>query len=177
MRRPCATSAPSSRLHACCSRTGDFELAFEAYGRGGGPDFTATYRAGRPFNLEVTRLRRAPDATALAGVVLGKLRQLPPSTPNVLLIAVERLLADGVHVGGVVRTLRARADEKDEAYFAFRGLNGSRAFHERFRRLAGVFVWCETAEGDQRASWWANGSARISVPPATTRAVLACLRS
>ena len=32
------------------------ELAFEAYGSGNrGPDFTATYRAGRELNLEVTQ--------------------------------------------------------------------------------------------------------------------------
>ncbi|MDP9484068.1 MAG: hypothetical protein M3P84_12705, partial [Chloroflexota bacterium] len=41
------------------------ELAFEAYGSGrGGPDFTVTYRGTGSFNLEVTRLRRVPDATA-----------------------------------------------------------------------------------------------------------------
>lgn len=154
-----------------------FDLTFEAYGRGGGPDFTITYRAGRPFNLEVTRLRRPPDAAAVAGVVLGKLRQLPPSSPNLLLVAVEGEAVDSVDIGAAVRGLRARADAKDEAYFAFRGINGTRTFFERLLRLGGVIVWCETAVGDRRAAWWKNGSARIAVPEATTRAVLACLRA
>lgn len=153
-----------------------FALTFEAYGRGGGPDFTATYRAGRPFNLEVTRLRRPPDAAAVAGVVLGKLRQLPPSAPNLLLVAVDEA-ADAVDVGVAVRALRARADGKDEAYFAFRGIDGTRTFYEHLLRLGGVIVWCETAEGDRRAAWWGNGSARIAMPEATTRTVLACLRA
>jgi len=153
-----------------------FELAFEAYGRGGGPDFTLTYRKRRPFNVEVTRLRRAPDTAAVAGVVLGKLRQLPPSVPNLLVIAVQDVAADDVGVGDAVRALRTRADTKDDAYFAFRGIDGARAFYERFLRLGGVIVWCETAMGDARAAWWANGSTRIAVPEAETRALLARLR-
>lgn len=153
-----------------------FELTFEAYGRRGGPDFTITYRGGRPFNLEVTRLRRPPDAAAVTGVVLGKLRQLPPSVPNLLLIAVESQAAD-VDVSAAVRALRARADAKDEAYFAFRGIDGTRAFYERLLRLGGVIAWCETAVGDRRATSWANRSARIAVSESTTRAVLALLRA
>jgi hypothetical protein len=154
-----------------------FELTFEAYGRGGGPDFTVTYRAGRPFNLEVTRLRRPPDAAAVAGVVLGKLRQLPPSSPNLLVVGVEGDAADAVDVGAGVRALRARADRKDDAYFAFHGIDGTRTFYERLLRLGGVIVWCETAAADRRAASWANGSARIALPQATTRAVLTCLRA
>jgi len=153
-----------------------FELTFEAYGRGGGPDFTVTYRAGRPFDLEVTRLRRPPDAAAIASVVLGKLRQLPPNSPNLLLIAIEGDAADAADVGTAVRALRARADRKDDAYFAFRGIDGTRTFYDRLLRLGGVIVWCEMAVGDRRAASWVNGSARIAVPEATTRAVLACLR-
>jgi hypothetical protein len=152
-----------------------FELAFEAYGRIGGPDFTVAYRAARPFNIEVTRMRREPDATAVAGVVLGKLRQLPPSIANLLLVAVDEGAAGDADVGAAVRKLRAHADAKDEAYFAFRGIAGTRTFYDRFLRLAGVVIWSESAEGMQRAAAWTNGSARIAVPEATIRAVLTCL--
>ena len=42
------------------------ELAFEAYGSGrAGPDFTVMFRGERSFNLEVTRLRRAPGQATL----------------------------------------------------------------------------------------------------------------
>jgi hypothetical protein len=62
------------------------ELAFEAYGSGKvGPDLTVTYRGRRSFNLEVTRLRRVPDATDFGPPLLAKLRQLPPSLPNAVL--------------------------------------------------------------------------------------------
>lgn len=154
-----------------------FELAFEAYGRGGGPDFTVTDRAGRPFNVEVTRLRRPPDAAAVAGVVLGKLRQFRPSVPNLLVIVVEGETADGVDVGAAIRALRARADAKDEAYFAFRGVEGTKAFWEHFLRLGGVIVWCEAAVAERRAAAWSNGSARIAVPQAVIAAMLARLRA
>ena len=67
------------------------ELAFEAYGSGKtGPDFTITFRGARSFNLEVTRLRRLPDATGLGASLLAKLRQLPPSAPNAVLVRDRR---------------------------------------------------------------------------------------
>ena len=66
------------------------ELAFEAYGSTKrGPDFTVTFRGERSFNVEVTRPRRAPDAASLGGPLLAKIRQLPPSGPNAVLLAVE----------------------------------------------------------------------------------------
>ena len=66
------------------------ELAFEADGSGkGGPDFSVALHSGRRCNVEVTRLRSLPTDKALAGTVLAKLRQLPPSAPNILVIAVE----------------------------------------------------------------------------------------
>src|SRR5918993_3162786 len=45
-------------LRAAAALLGDrrFEVAFEAYGSGNaGPDFSATFRGGARFNLEVTR--------------------------------------------------------------------------------------------------------------------------
>jgi hypothetical protein len=154
-----------------------FEVAFEPHGRSGGPDFTLTYRAGRPFSVEVTRLRREPDVAAVGGVVLGKLRQLPPSVSNLLVIAVESQAAGSVDVGGAIRVLRDRADAKDDAWFAFRGVDGTRVFWDRFQRLGGVVVWSETVPDRQRVASWANGSARIAVPEPAMRAVLARLRT
>src|SRR5918994_733830 len=97
-----------------------FELTFEAYGVGRrGPDFTATFRAGRPFNIEVTR-RRAGDG-ALEPAILAKLRQMPPSASNVLVVATDAAAAPP-DPGPVVRELRAHADRRDEAYFIGRGV-------------------------------------------------------
>ena len=152
------------------------ELAFEAYGSGKrGPDFTVNFRGERPFNLEVTRLRRGPEA-GFEGSLLTKLRQLPPSAPNGVLVAIDGDSAEALDVAGAVRTLRAQADSKDDAFFVQRGLAGTRGFYERLLRLGAVLAWCEGAAGDGRAALWTNRSARIALPARATRASLLCLR-
>jgi hypothetical protein len=154
------------------------ELAFEAYGSGkAGPDFTVTFRGERSFNLEVTRLRRAPDAAGSGGQLLAKLRQLPPSVPNVVVVAIEGDSAEALDVAGATSALRARADAKDEAFFINRGFEGTRGFYERYLRLGAVLVWCEGAAGDARVAVWANRSARIPLPERAARACLLSLRA
>ena len=154
------------------------ELAFEAYGAGNpGPDFTVAFRGERTFNLEVTRVRRAPDGTAPRGQLLAKLRQLPPSVPNAVLVAIEGDRAEAFDVAGTTQALRARADRKDESFFTSRGFDGTRGFYERYLRLGAVLVWCETAAADERAASWTNRSARIALPGRALRGCVACLRA
>jgi hypothetical protein len=154
------------------------ELAFEAYGSGKtGPDFTITFRGARSFNLEVTRLRRKLDAIGLGASLLAKLRQLPPSTPNAILFAIDAESAETLDVDAAARALRARADTKDEAFFATRGFDGTRGFYERYLRLSAAFVWAETASGDALSTVWLNRSARSAIPQPAARACLTCLRA
>ena len=154
------------------------ELEFEAYGSTrGGPDFTAAFRGERRFNLEVTRLHRAPTAAIHGGPLLAKLRQMPPSAPNAVLIAIEGHSADAFDVADITRALLARAEAKDDAFFAARGFDGTREFNQRYLRLGAVIVWCEGAGGDEPATLWTNRSARIAVPERAARACLACLRT
>ena len=154
------------------------ELAFEAYGSTKrGPDFTVTFRGERSFNLEVTRPRRAPDAAGFGGPLLAKIRQLPPSVPNAVLLAIEGGDADALDVTAAARSLRDRADARDETYFATRGFKGTREFYERYLRLGGVLVWSEAAIGDARAATWDNRSARIALPDRAVRACVLCLRA
>ena len=155
-----------------------FEVAFEAYGSGKvGPDFTVSYRSTRTFDLEVTRPRRVPDVPGTAAALLAKLRQLTPSTPNVVLLAIDGDTAEAVDVAAATRALRARADAKDESFFTARGFEGSRGFYDRFLRLGAVIVWCEGTRGDARATLWTNRSARIALPDQAARACLDCLRA
>jgi hypothetical protein len=152
-------------------------LEYEGYGSGrGGPDFTATYRAERPVNVEVTRLQRDPGASSLAGVLLAKLRQLPSGAPNALVVSAPDVPADAVDVAAAVRLLRDRADGKDEAFFAHAGHDSARGFYARYLRLGAVAVVSEVG-GPPRATWWTNRSARIAVPAATARAFLRCLQA
>ncbi len=90
-----------------------FAVAYEAYGSGrSGPDLTVTYRTTTAFNVEVTRLRKPPDPAPLGSTILVKLRQLPPSVPNVILVASDTP-ASVEDVAGAVGALRARADPRE----------------------------------------------------------------
>ena len=153
------------------------ELAFEAYGSvRGGPDFTVAFKGERPFNIEATRMRRTADATGFGGILLAKLRQLPPSVPNVLLVAIDGDRADAAPVGDAVQALRRRADRNDRDFFADRGFHGTRGFYERFHRLGAVVVACEAAVGGDRVAAWTNASARIPVPDPALRSCLRAFR-
>ena len=151
-----------------------FELAFEAYGAGHrGPDFTVTFRAGRAFNVEVTR-RRGPGRAALEPAILGKFRQLPPSASNVVVVATSGD-EPPPDPGPVLRDLRARADRRDDAFFKAFGLDGSAGFHAGLLRLSAVVAVSAGREGSTRVAHWWNASARIQLPESALRALLAAL--
>jgi hypothetical protein len=151
------------------------ELAFEPRGSTvGGPDFAVTHRDHHALDLEVTRARRSLSDDVIAATVLVKLRQLPPSVANVLVVA-----GDGdqpVDIGGAVRRLRGRADAKDEVFFVERGFDGTRQFYDRFLRLGAVAVWREPASAG-RVTSWRNASARVPVPERAFAAILARLET
>ncbi len=151
-------------------------LAFEAYGAGRrGPDFTVTFRAGRAFNVEVTR-RRGSGNAALEPAILAKLRQLPPSAANVIVVA---LSGDepSPDPGAAVRNLRDRADRREDAFFEAFGLSGSAAFHAGLLRLAAVVAIPAAGHASERVVHWRNAGARVPLPGPALRALLAALAS
>ncbi len=151
------------------------ELAFEASGSTrGGPDFAVAYREHPAFNLEVTRPHRAASGAALGRVLLAKLRQLPPGSPNALLVAISD---PDVDIADAVRALRSRVDARDETVLSRGGFADPGGFYQRFLRLGAVVAWCEAADGDARAAAWVNPSARIAVPGPALRAAVAALRA
>lgn len=153
------------------------ELAFEPYGSTtGGPDFAVSFRGHRAFNLEVTRRRPGSRATADGGALLAKLRQLPPSVANVVLVAAEPDRDEALDIPAAIRTLLEQAEAKNDAYFTERGLDGTRGFHQRFLRLGAVIAWYEARAGADAALLRRNPSARIVVPEPAARAAIACLR-
>jgi hypothetical protein len=152
-----------------------FELVYEAAGAGkGGPDFAVTFRASVRFNVEVTRRRGAADPAAVAEAVLAKLRQLPPSIPNVLVIAFDGPL-DADEINAAIVALRTLVDARDAATLARAGAADPRAFYDRFLRLAGILAWAESAAPDDRAATWASPSARIPLDRAALNAVRVAL--
>jgi hypothetical protein len=151
------------------------ELAYEASGSGrAGPDFALTFRGVTHCNVEVTRRRGRADGAGVAETVLAKLRQLPPSIPNVLAVAVERPL-DVPDINAAILGVRARIDARDPATLARAGVADPRAFYDRFLRLAAVITWADGAEPGARAVAWANPSARIPLDRAALRAVTEAL--
>jgi hypothetical protein len=154
------------------------ELAFEPYGSSiGGPDFLVTYRGHPAFNLEVTRRRPGSRSGADGGALLAKLRQLPPSVANVVLVAAEGGRAEPLDIAAAMRSLQVRADAGDDRFFAERGLDGTRGFRQRSLRLGAVIGWFETRSGEARVIRWTNPSARIAVPEPAARALVQCLRA
>ena len=81
-----------------------------------------------------------PDPGRFGAPLVAKLRQLPPSVPNAVLVAIGGTTAAGLDVAAATKALRSRADAKDEAFFVRRGLEGTRDFYERFLRLGGVLI-------------------------------------
>ena len=125
----------------------------------------------------MTRPRRVPDRGALAELILAKLRQLPPGAPNALLVAIGGEAASALDVAGAVHLLRARADARDEAWLGTHHLADPRAFYARFLRLGAVYGLADAGEGEARATYWPNPSARIAVPVPAARTILKALRA
>jgi hypothetical protein len=147
------------------------EVAYEAAGAGrGGPDFAVTFRGGTVFNVEVTRRRASADTGHVADAVLTKLRQLPPSVSNVLVVALDRPI-DIPAINAAMIALRARADARDVTTLARARAADPRAFYDRYLRLAAVVVWSEASGPDQRVAAWPNPSARIPLDRAALGAV------
>jgi hypothetical protein len=143
-----------------------FVVAYETYAaeKARGPDFTVTYKAHIPFNVEVKRLR--PNSAALeprlTDAICEKLRQMPPSTMNVLVVVTQQALeADAIAT--LLRELVARVERGDQALLARYGYAATRDFFAGFRRLSALVVRDE-ADGDG-AALWRNGQARHPLHP------------
>ena len=135
-----------------------FELTFEAYGaRQAAPDLTAMYRTNERFNIDVTRLRsRNENDTAFArltNTIAGKLRQLPPGIPNVLVIVTRDLPNAAAQLGAAARPLRGRVEG----------------------RLSGVFILDEHAYGPEPPTYLAAPGARHPMSVEALRRIERCL--
>ena len=139
------------------------ELTYERAGATvGGPDFTITFRSHLAFNLEVTRWRGG--RAALERQLLAKLRQLPTSVPNALLLFVDGAI-------DTVPDLEALLGDRRTVAFTRPDVR------QRISRLGGVYGWSEIGTAGHRATLWRNGSARIALPSAAARAVLLALEA
>lgn len=140
-------------------------LAYERYlaDKARGPDFTVTYKGHLLFNVEVKRLRAPIADGKLGAAICDKLRQMPPSMVNILLIGADTSANDSLSVAATVKQLVLRAESKQDAFFAERGFRDSRDFLRDLQRLSGVLLradWRDEAE----SALWLNPQARHHVP-------------
>lgn len=151
-----------------------FEVDFEAAGATrGGPDLSLRFRTNQPINLEVTRLRASADAASLASVIATKVRQLVSGAPNGLVIVGRDLrIAEHMLAAAIVQ-VKARAEARDDAFFARRGLRDARDFYPHFLRLSSIFVLDEGGGPVHLA----NPECRQPIPEEALARLLTCLRT
>jgi hypothetical protein len=111
------------------------------------------------------------DPGRLPYVLLGKLRQLPPASPNVVLIMGDGVSFGETEVEAAARVLKARADRRDDPFFARRGFESARDYYAAWLRLSGVFSRSEV-NGQASAAYWPNREARHPLPREAATAVL-----
>ncbi len=144
------------------SRERRFVIAYEAYlaDKTRGPDFTVSYTTRCTFNIEVRRLRSALTLPKWMDVLGDKLRQVPSSSPNVIVLASDSA-AERFDIASAMKHIRILAEHKDADFFARAGFNGSQDFFRAFCRLSGLFLlqrW--DAPRDGHLSMWLNPQAK-----------------
>lgn len=138
-----------------------------------GPDFLLRHKGHTDVYVEVSRLRPAcgeahNPTDRLAALVCGKLGQLVAAAANLLVVVSDAGPYTADDVAAALQGLRRRAEAKDDAYFAFRGLAGARAAHQLLPRLSGVLVAVPATATD---ALFVPAQARHQVPSDLARVV------
>jgi hypothetical protein len=142
-------------------------LAYERYlsDKMRGPDFTVTFKGRVVFNVEVRRLRAPVPAGKLGEVIAEKLRQMPPSSSNVLLVGVDASATIELDPAATMKRLILRAEAKQDDYFIQRGWRDARDFLRALQRLSGVIVRSNWDDASSAGSTlWLNSQARHPLP-------------
>jgi hypothetical protein len=141
-----------------------FTLIYEPYlaERQRGPDFAVTFKSHTTFTVEVRHVRPS-DADAklrLEAILADKLRQLQPSTPNILALVGEPDVASPEQVTAALDTLAAAGQRKDDAACIRRGFASARDLVRRMERLSAMAILASSA-----ASLYEPPRARYPLPP------------
>jgi hypothetical protein len=152
-----------------------FSVEYEKGGVGKqrGPDFYVTFKTHIPFNVEVKRIRLSeldrrvdqPEFSRIAGTACQKIGQMQVGMINILAIASDTELYQGADVATALAGLRARAERKDDEFFARRGFRGAGDFLKQYQRLSAVLFRSRLEQGGGRPSTlWPNAIARHRLP-------------
>ena len=180
-----------------------FEVRYEAEGIGKTrtPDFAVTYKMHTLLHLEVKRVRAGSIAhpsnaeanggaensvsgcaaeprhgeleDKLARTVVSKIGQLPPQTPNVLVIIAERQSAFALAFWPGMAAIQSRIERKDETLLLPYGFESAAAFQRQYARLSAVVCLASADDGaSSLAACWKNGAARHVLGPELTRELI-----
>jgi environmental stress-induced protein Ves len=146
-----------------------FAVSYEPLAaQGSSPDFGVQFKGHTQLYLEVTRARVARGGSQigaearLAALLCGKLRQLPAGAASLLVLVTDGFSLAGMDLDQALRLLRQRADAKDDAFFAFRGLEGVKAFQKQIALLSGVLL---LSTSGAPLVVWQHRAARHQAPP------------
>lgn len=145
-----------------------FSVVYEPLGRSRGPapDYAVSFTTSLTLMLEVTRLR---DLERLGEVVAGKLRQLAPGFPNLLLVWLAEGPSSEPDPAAVMQRLKQRAESGDQLLFDRARLDSRTDFFNALGRLSELIVSPLDPAAPLKA--WSNSGAKRPLP-ARVRAAL-----
>jgi hypothetical protein len=155
-----------------------FAVAYEPYAseKRRGPDFAVTYRANQIFNIEVARMRIEHDATderslrrneeRILRIFLDKLGQMQAGMPNLLVIQTPEAPANAIDLGGLMQSIKVRAEAKDPAFYDLHRYAGPAAYFKDFLHAIGILLWAAHPQ------LWVNKQARPALDEKILRLVL-----
>jgi hypothetical protein len=121
-----------------------FALIYEPYlaEKQRGPDFAITFKSHTSFMVEVRHLRPSTTEVSLrlVSVLADKLRQLPASAPNVLMVTGAPDHTAAEHLRQAMETLAADAQRRDDEACQRRGFASAHDLLRRLHRLSAVGV-------------------------------------
>lgn len=154
-----------------------FTLTYEPYAsrKTRGPDFAVTYRTHTTWNVEVARMRMPRDpqreSQRLTEIVCGKLSQMLPAMPNLLVLVSE---SHRLNVSEPMQQLKAHAERQDTTLFARHGFESRADFFRFYQRLSGILVraaWDQSPRSPP--SLWLNHQAKHPLPDTVVRILVA----
>jgi hypothetical protein len=152
-----------------------FAIEYEKGGVGKqrGPDYHVTFRTNLPFNVEVKRIRASeidrsaepPEYSRIASTACQKIGQLPAGMINLLALTSDGEPYQDADVVAAMSGLRARAERKDDPFFARRGFSSAGDFLKQYQRLSAVLFHPHLTQNNRPAvSLWLNPLARRRLP-------------
>jgi hypothetical protein len=138
-----------------------------------GPDFLLHYKGHTTIYVEVSRLRASAQTERdpierLAGVLCGKLSQFVAGSANLFVLISDEGSYSNETVTATLQLLRQRANARDDAYFAFRGLTDARMLHQTLPRLSAILIVAPTSLTE---TWFVYTQGRFALPAEFARGV------